>query len=66
MPGWAWALIAVAAVVAVALVVWQCAADRRTRALRGRFGPEYDRTLDGAESKREAEAELAARAERRD
>ena len=37
---------------------------RRTRALRERFGREYDKTVDGAQSKREAEA--AARAEHRD
>jgi hypothetical protein len=66
MPGWAWALIVVAAVVAVGLVIWRALADRRTRGLRDRFGPEYDRTLDDAESKREAEAELVARAEHRD
>jgi hypothetical protein len=39
---------------------------RRSRTLQERFGPEYERTLEGTESKREAEAELAARAERRD
>ena len=32
--------------------------------LRGQFGPEYDRTLETTESRREAEAELAAREER--
>jgi hypothetical protein len=66
MPGWAWALVAVGALVVVALVIWQAMKQRRTRALQGRFGPEYDRTLDGAESKRDAEAELSARADRRD
>jgi hypothetical protein len=66
MPGWIWALIAIAAVVAFAIVIWRAVADRRTRALRDRFGPEYDRTLDDAQTKRDAEAELAARAERRD
>ena len=39
--------------------------SRRTRALRERFGPEHDRTLEGAQSNREAESEPAARAERR-
>jgi hypothetical protein len=66
MPGWAWAIIVVAAVVLVALVVWRALAAKRTRALQGRFGPEYDRALDGSESRRDAEAELKARAERRD
>ena len=66
MPAWAWVIIAVAIVVVVALVVWRALATRRTRTLQGRFGSENDRTLDGAESRRAAEAELAARAERRD
>ncbi len=66
MPGWAWALVAVGAIVVVALVIWQAMKQRRTRELQGRFGPEYDRTLDVAESKRDAEAELSARADRRD
>ena len=66
MPGWVSALIVIAAVVVVALVIWRALAARRTRGLRDRFGPEYDRTLDDAQTKRDAEAELAARAERRD
>jgi cytoskeletal protein RodZ len=66
MPGWVWALIIVAAVAVVAIVIWQAMRDRRTRTLRDRFGPEYDRALEGSESKRSAESELAARADRRD
>jgi hypothetical protein len=66
MPGWVWALIIVAAVAVVAIVIWQAMRERRTRELRGRFGPEYDRALEGSESKRSAESELAARADRRD
>jgi hypothetical protein len=66
MPGWAWALVAVAALLVVALVVWQALKARRTRTLQQRFGPEYDRTLDRADGKREAEAELAERVQRHD
>jgi hypothetical protein len=66
MPGWVWAVIVIAAVVVVALVVWRAVAAKRTRALQGRFGPEYDRTLDRADGRKDAEAELAARAKRRD
>ena len=66
MPGWAWAIIVVGAVVVVAIVVWQALKQRRTRTLQGRFGPEYDRTLDSADNRRDAEADLAARADRRD
>jgi hypothetical protein len=65
MPTWVWVLIAVAAIVVVALVVWRALAQRRTGRLQERFGPEYDRTVDTAESKREAEAELQDREERR-
>jgi hypothetical protein len=66
MPGWAWALIAAAAVVIVALVVWQALRTRRTRTLQDRFGPEYDRAVERADGKREAEADLSARVQRRD
>jgi cytoskeletal protein RodZ len=66
MPGWVWAVIVIAAVVVLAVVVWQAMRARRTRTLQQRFGPEYERTVDDAEDKRRAEAELAARAERRD
>jgi hypothetical protein len=66
MPGWAWVLVAVAVIIVVALVVWKALRARRTRTLQGRFGPEYDRTVDRADGRREAEADLAARAKRRD
>jgi FtsZ-interacting cell division protein ZipA len=66
MPGWGWVLIAVGVIVVIALVVWQAMNARRTRTLQGRFGPEYDRTLERADDRREAEADLAARAKRRD
>ena len=65
MPVWAWVLIAVGAVLVIALVAWQLMTQQRTRKLRGEFGPEYERTVSSADSKREAEAELAARKERR-
>jgi hypothetical protein len=66
MPAWAWVMIVVAAVVLVAIVVWRALAAKKTRTLQGRFGPEYDRTLESAESRRDAEADLKARADRRD
>lgn len=65
MPAWVWVLIAIAIVVVLAVVVWQAVARRRTGRLQQQFGPEYNRTLAGADSKREAEAELQAREERR-
>jgi hypothetical protein len=66
MPAWAWIVIVVVAAVVVAVVVWRALAAKRTRALQGRFGPEYDRAREDSDSKRAAEADLAARAERRD
>jgi hypothetical protein len=65
MPSWVWVLIAIAAVALLAVVVWQALARRRTGRLQQQFGPEYDRTLTSADSKRDAEAELQAREERR-
>jgi hypothetical protein len=65
MPAWVWVLIIVAAVIVVAAVVWRAMTTRRTRLLQDRFGPEYNRTLEGSDSKRDAEAELRAREERR-
>jgi hypothetical protein len=61
-----WVVIAVVVVVVVGLVFWRALAARRTRALRERFGPEYDRTATKAGSKHEAETELASRQERRE
>ena len=65
MPSWVWVLIAIAVVALLAVVLWQALGRRRTSRLQQQFGPEYDRTLGTAESKRDAEAELQAREERR-
>jgi hypothetical protein len=65
MPAWVWVLIAVGIAAVLALVVWQAFARRRTGRLQEQFGPEYNRAVDGATSKREAEADLQAREERR-
>jgi hypothetical protein len=65
MASWVWVLIAAAVVVLLAVTVWQAVRRRRTTRLRQQFGPEYDRTLRGADSRRDAEAELQARGERR-
>ena len=64
MPGWVWIVIAIAAVVVLAVVVWSALRTRRTRTLKEGFGPEYDRTVADAPSKREAEAELSDRQKR--
>ena len=66
MDTWVWIVIAIAAVVVLAIVLWSVLRTRRTRTLREGFGPEYDRTVAEAPSKREAEADLAERQKRRE
>jgi hypothetical protein len=65
MPGWAWALIVIGAVVILGAVVLAAFSATRTRRLKSRFGPEYDRTVDRADGRRAAEAELKERERRR-
>jgi len=60
-----WAVIAAAVVLIVALVVMAVVQYRRRAALKRQFGPEYDRAVDDADKRSEAERKLAARAERR-
>ena len=66
MPAWGWVLIAIGVVVVLAAIAWRALAARRTRSLQNRFGSEYDRTADELGGTRQAEAELAAREERRE
>jgi hypothetical protein len=66
MPGWLWVVIVVAAVIVIAAVAFSALRARRSRDLRGRFGPEYDRVAADAPSKRQAEAELKSRTKRHD
>ena len=57
-----WIVIAVVAVLVVAaLAAWSYARSRRRTALREHFGPEYDRALGEAKSRRRAERELVER-----
>jgi hypothetical protein len=63
MDTWVWIVIAAAAVVVIA-VVWAATRARRTRSLQGRFGGEYDRTIEHAGGRREAERELTDRERR--
>lgn len=66
MPAWLVVLIVVVALAVLGVVVWLALSTRRTQKLQERFGPEYDRTAEDSGSKRKAEAELAAREERRE
>jgi hypothetical protein len=64
MATWVWILIIVAAVVVVAVIA-MAARQRRTTALRQRFGPEYDRAVEAREGRRPAEADLRSREKQR-
>lgn len=60
--GWIILVAAVAvAVIVVMLVISRMSATRRREHLQEQFGPEYDRTVDEAGSRREAERELEDR-----
>jgi len=56
------AIVIILAVVAFAF--WMYTKQRQRAALRGRFGPEYERAVDDYGERGRAEAALAARAER--
>jgi hypothetical protein len=66
MNTWVWIVIAVVAAIVIVGVLWSAMRTRRTRSLQGRFGPEYDRELEKAGGRREAERELAEREKRHD
>jgi hypothetical protein len=65
MATWAWIVIVVAILVAVAVIAAGAAQRRNRTGLRDRFGTEYERTLESAEDRRAAEAELRERERRR-
>jgi hypothetical protein len=67
MDTWVWIAIAAVAVIAL-LAIWAAARKRRRRTseLREGFGPEYDRTVEEAGSRRRAESELSEREKRRE
>jgi hypothetical protein len=53
----------VVVIIVAALIAFASVAARRRR-LQQRFGPEYDRAVEGSDSRRQAEAELAEREKR--
>jgi hypothetical protein len=66
MNTWVWIAIAVVAAIIVIGVLWSALRTRRTRSLQDRFGPEYDRELEKAGGRRDAERELTEREKRHD
>lgn len=67
MDTWVWIVIAAAVVaVVVLLAIWAASRKRRTSQLQEGFGPEYDRTVEEAGSRRRAESELSDREKRRE
>ena len=65
MSAWVWVVLAIVVVAVLGVAMWQGLARRRSSRLQRRFGPEYNRLVNSAESKRDAESELQAREERR-
>lgn len=65
MAAWVWVVIAIAVVAVLGLAIRQGVSRRRTVGLKQRFGPEYNRVVSSADSRRDAESELQGREERR-
>src|SRR3954451_1372582 len=66
MDTWVWIVIAAVVVIVVLAIVWSAMRAKRTKALHGTFGREYDRTIDQAGDRRSAERELLDRQKRHD
>jgi hypothetical protein len=66
MSGSVLAIVIVVAVLVVAAIAFAIVRSSRRRKLRDRFGPEYDHTVENADSRRDAERDLRARAAQRD
>jgi FtsZ-interacting cell division protein ZipA len=68
MPVWEWISIAAVVVIVAVVIVAAIWASRRTRTkrLKERFGPEYERTVVEAGEQKAAEKELTARERKRD
>jgi hypothetical protein len=66
MDAWIWVIIAVAVVLVIGLLVSGLVRRNRSQRLQRGFGPEYERELERKGGRREAEAELTERKERRE
>jgi FtsZ-interacting cell division protein ZipA len=61
---WIVIVVAIVVIVAIAVAVWMSSQQKRSRGLKDRFGPEYERTVDRVGDKGRAETMLAKRQER--
>jgi hypothetical protein len=66
MDAWIWIVIAVVVVLVIVVAIAAVASRRRRHHLQQRFGSEYDRTVEGADRRREAERDLRDREARHD
>jgi hypothetical protein len=66
MDTWVWIVIGVVVLIVVLGVLFSALRTRRSRSLQDQFGREYDRAVDKAGGRREAERELAERQKRHD
>ena len=66
MDTWVWIIIAAVAALIVLAVVWSATRAKRSAALKDTFGREYDRTVEQAGDRREAERELRQRQKQHD
>lgn len=66
MDAWMWIVLAVLVLVVLGAVVWFAMQRRRTTQLKEGFGPEYERTVRETGDRRDAEARLSERREKRE
>jgi type II secretory pathway pseudopilin PulG len=66
MDTWVWIVIGLVVAIVILGILISALRTRRSRSLRDRFGREYDRTVDKAGGRREAEQELRKREQRHD
>jgi len=66
MDTWVWIVIVAVAAIVVLGVIWGAMRAKRSRALQGTFGREYDRTVENAGDRRAAERELRERQKQHD
>jgi FtsZ-interacting cell division protein ZipA len=66
MDTWVWIVIGIVAAIVVLGVLFSALRTRRSHSLQDQFGREYDRTVNKAGGRREAEQELVERQKRHD